>query len=645
MTFRQFAFNNVARNKRTYAAYFLSSSFSVMVFFIYALFIYHPEISEGSMKQLVVNGMGAAQFIIYVFSFFFILYSVGAFLKSRKREFGVLMMHGMSQGQVNRLVFLENMIIGFAAIVTGILLGLLFAKVFLLIGGKIIDSPLPFYFSWKALLLTLVAFSGLFLIISSCTTLFVRGQNLRELLQGSAKPKKEPKASVLLSLLAAGLLGYGYYLSVTATEPTIAIRVLPVIGMVTVGTYFLFTQLSVFTIHALKRNRRFYWLKTNLITLSELAYRMKDNARIFFMVTIVTTVSICAVGSLAATGTMAKLFELSYPFAVTYISLAGNEKEAAHIAVIEKELKDRGLLYTKTVVKTKSQTSLESGNKVLLVSQSDYNRMAAVLGLQTKSLQSTEALFIPGMMSQIKMLADERKQVTFKESGIRVQVSGAVEKPIFNDYTMGTNILLVSDSVFARTGTAKNAAKTIYDQALYFAYEADNWQVTKGIGRSIIQEIEHADHTSMSRLDSSLPFRFSASGTDYAFMMQTYNVTFFIGMLVSSVFYIAAGSFLYFRLYTDLESDKRHYRAITKLGLSEKELDKIATTQLVLLFFIPIVVAVIHSTFAFMALQSLFNLSIAVETITVLIAFFLAQTAYFFLIRSRYLRHVREAVR
>src|SRR5690625_3962280 len=124
MTFRQFVINNVIRNKRLYAAYFLSSLFTVMVFFAFAIFIFHPAFTGGSINKNALFGMGVSGGIIYVFSFFFVLYSMSSFLQSRKKEFGLLMTQGASGRQIRLMVFLENMLIGFFATVGGILFGL-----------------------------------------------------------------------------------------------------------------------------------------------------------------------------------------------------------------------------------------------------------------------------------------------------------------------------------------------------------------------------------------------------------------------------------------------------------------------------------------------------------------------------------------
>src|SRR5699024_847062 len=148
MTFRQFALNNVFRNKRLYVAYFLSSLVTVMVFFTFAIFSFHPSLTGDDMHSNVLHGLSVAGGIIYVFSFFFILYFMSAFLQSRKREFGILIIQGMSNVQVRWMVFLENMLIGFFATIFGMLFGLIFSKGILLIAENVlvIDEQLTFYF-------------------------------------------------------------------------------------------------------------------------------------------------------------------------------------------------------------------------------------------------------------------------------------------------------------------------------------------------------------------------------------------------------------------------------------------------------------------------------------------------------------------
>src|SRR5699024_9878753 len=202
MTFRQFAFLNVLRNKRLYIAYFLSSLFTVMVFFTFANFAFHPTLTAADMNANATKGMLAAGGIIYVFSFFFILYSMSSFLQSRKKEFGLLMMQGMSNPQIRWMVFLVNMIIGFLATVFGMVL--VFSKIILIIAENllVLEGALHFYFPTMALLITFLSFTLLFLVISVFVTFVLRTNKLVSLIKGEEKGKSEPKASLWLTLLA-----------------------------------------------------------------------------------------------------------------------------------------------------------------------------------------------------------------------------------------------------------------------------------------------------------------------------------------------------------------------------------------------------------------------------------------------------------
>ena len=238
MTFLQFAFNNVYRNSRAYVAYFLSSSFAVMTFFTYLVFIFHPDIVNSEMGALTKAAMIAASYITFVFSFLFVLYSISAFLKVRMKEFGILTVLGAAGRQLNRLIFLENMIIGTAAVVAGIVGGLVFSKLFLMLGTRALEmKELPMYVPGKALAITLSSFFALFLAISLMTSVMVRQNKALEMLQGTSKPKKEPKASVWLALLSvAAYAGAFYMLRKEMGSDEINLFVTLLLDMI--GTYF-----------------------------------------------------------------------------------------------------------------------------------------------------------------------------------------------------------------------------------------------------------------------------------------------------------------------------------------------------------------------------------------------------------------------
>ncbi len=633
MTFPQFAFKNVLRNKRTYAAYFLSSAFSVMIFFVYALFIFHPGIKKGITQSLAIQLMITAEFVMYFFAFFFVLYSVSTFLKTRKREFGILMMHGMTKTQLNTMVFLENMIIGSGAILIGIGAGILTAKLFFMIAAHLLDiHSLPFYMSWKAIALTVAAFLGLFLVISIFTAFLVRTNSLLSLFQSGQKPKKEPKVSVLLSLLSAVLLLASYYLAGTATLNSLLIRMLPVIAMTIVGTYFFFSQLSVFIMRALQKNRFLFWKKTNIITISSLAYRLKDNARMFFMVCIVSTVAFCAVGSLSSMKILSKQFNEDYAAEISYIARDQQPLHHDNLNEIKDELKKKQLKYstyrtTLKILDVKTSNDRFPPKTMPVMSFSAYRTIIQKAGGKIAEQPLTGKQVLKMKTSSTETFSPH--MYMFKQGKLSVNADVSTEHVAMPRELIDSDGIVVSDELFKKIRPASTQEFT--------GFFTSRMEATNGM-------LDELAKDGIVRYYEKTPYTMAVSGTLADQMMKLYSALLFVALLIGAVFFVAAGSFLYFRLYADLDYDTRLYLTIKKVGLTDKELSRIVTRQLALLFFVPIAVAFVHSAFAFSALQSFFTLSIAGQVSIVLAGFLVAQVLYFLFIRQRYLRNLRKSL-
>ncbi|MDR6224465.1 ABC transporter permease [Desmospora profundinema] len=638
MTFRQFAFNNVQHNFRSYFAYFLSSAFAVMIFFIYAIFIFHPDMAESGMKAMVVKGMTAGEYVIFVFSFLFVLYSVSAFLKVRQKEFGILTLLGATRRQLNQLVFLENLVIGTLSIGTGVLAGLLFSKAFLIVGARVLDLvELPFYFPTKALLLTLLAFFALFFVISMGSMLFVRHHQVIDLLQGSRKPKKEPKFSFLLSLLAAICLlsGYGFTFYVSASDRMAAMQNLffPIIGLVCIGTYFLYTQFSVFLIHLLKRNRGIFWQGTRILWLSDLAYRMKDNARMFFLVTMVSTVAFTATGTLVNyLDQMLDYARNASPFAISY--RVGEEElntDRDGQKIIENELRDAGVDFQK--VKANHILYPLSSDEILyldFVKLTDYNRLAATLEQPTQTLKSEEAFLVDTVPEGLKQKEEIGESIRLGDRSLKV--AGQTDEPMMSDQGL---IVVVPDAIYDQI---EKEAEYTYT---YIGYHVPGWERSfphpqaSEMGEALKEKLEKPEFM----------YTFTARDAYYVETKQQLSATLFVGLFIAIIFFICAGSFIYFRLYTDQERDQRHYHAVSKIGLTEKEMKRSATVPIALLFFVPFLVAVVHTSVALVALQSILVLkSILIPSMLTIGAFLVLQLAYFIMVRQSYLRNLRQSM-
>lgn len=624
MNIRELAFRNVTRNRRTYSAYFLSSAFAIMAFFVYSFFAFHPSLSAGQLGQYVFVSMSFAQFIIYLFTFFFILYSMGMFLKTRKRELGILMMLGMTNFQLRRLIFFENVMIGIAAIITGIICGMLFSGVLIWIAPLLLklDISLPYYVPTTAIGITCAMFFILFIIISFFSAGMIQKNQIMKLFRGSAKAKPEPKASIIFSILAVLLLGVGYIGALTSHGAMVFIMLIPVTTVVIIGTYLLYKQLSVFIIRACKKSKRFYWTRTNIITLSDLAYRMRDNARMFFIVTIISTVAFSAIGTLVGFASMTKGI-MEQPITFHYHSQQGNGNESQHLQFIGQTLKKHHISAEEIEIVSK-KTEDKALRDATFVRESDYKKYAKLTGEPVELWNENEVLFlsieIPGPPRK------ERTTIELSHDKKTLQVKKVNTSSLGKVLT--GNIYIVSESQY---DLLQDGFKEVKD----YMYKTKETKNEIEVGKELTNQIKsYQEHS-----------RFSAAAYDQNQALQFAGPILFVGFFIGIVFFVCAGSFLYFRLFSDLEDDYRLFDSIRKVGLTSGELAKVVTIRLALLFFVPIGVATFHGAVALTALGQMFEYSLLKENAIVLSIFVGVQIVYFIVIRSRYLKQLKERLR
>ncbi|HFK1716973.1 TPA: FtsX-like permease family protein [Bacillus cereus] len=641
MTFRQLAFNNVIRNKRIYLGHFFSSTFAVMIFFTYGLLVFHPNLQgELTHASTIMNTFGKIGFqlsyyLIFVFSFLFIFYSVSAFLKNRKKEFGLLMLHGMSHQQLHQLIFFENMLIGIPSILAGIGLGMVFSKLFLLVSGSLlgVEHTLSLYFPLKSMGVTAISFFVLFLLISLFTSKMVKMNELVELIKSEEKPKPEPEASVWISLLAIILIGAGYsavHYCIVAVDFMSLKQLLLLVGvgvlLIVCGTHFFFTQLCVYVIYTLKNRETTFFKRTNLLVISELAFRMKDNARTFFIVTIISAVSFTAIGVCTAIANP-ELAKSATPYAFTYRSDNGNTQEKSNIEEIKKQLKESGFSYKLVATKFK-----RSQNGPVLINLSTYNEYAKKLGYEIEKLTNeTESIAI--LPKKNPKSAEDQKTLGLKHGELEVPLS--VQKTIYiPEFAEIDNPFIVSDAVYSKVLNVQQEG-VLRDYTIY-GFIIKNWPETSTIATKLMRFI------GTSQDDY---YAFSSLYVKWLELKQQNGLLSISSVLVGIVFFVFTLSFLYFRLFTDLERDKEQYQMLSKLGLRQKELKQIVTRQMMILFFLPIVVAMVHSSFAFITFHQLGQtvsreLSVIQNSIVVLVSFICMQIIYFLIIRNHYIKRI-----
>lgn len=373
--------------------------------------------------------------------------------------------------------------------------------------------------------------------------------------------------------------------------------------------------------------------------LSDLTYRMKDNARMFFLVTIVFTISFTATGTLINFyDQILKTVKQTTPFSISYQmteeGFEGISPESAQ-NIIEGKLKREDVSYQKWKAEYLELGPDNMKQFVTVIKLSDYNRWAKMVKRPARTLKPGEVFAFDTRPDQFK--ADDRIGRVLQLMEKPYKVAGSIDQPIM---FRGSVEIVVSDPAFEQF--KKEAKETGPDQPRVEARTFAGYSVPKWDASMPHPQGNQVGETLKEKLkmpDVSWP-GFTARDAAFTEMKQYMGATLFVGLFIAVVFLICACSFLYFRLYTD--RDRQHYHAISRIGLTEKEMNRSVTVQIALLFFIPFVVAVIHTLVALGALQNMMMMkSILVPSALIIGSFLVLQLVYFIIARRSYLRNLK----
>ncbi|WP_068773855.1 ABC transporter permease [Paenibacillus sp. FJAT-26967] len=641
MNFRQLALKNIRGNWHQYGAFFWSSVFSVMIFYMYSSFIFHPDVINGKMPgaSQIREIMIVCDYVIMIFSFFFILYSMSAFFKSRKKEFGLLTLFGMTKGQIRWMVLYENVIISILAISAGIGIGALFSKLFFMGLTQLlkVDSPIAFVIPLPALLFTAAGFFLLFLSITLLTLVKVGRSQIIDLLKASKQPKKPPVYSIWLALLAFCCLGAAYYMAYQVTIRSFIVYFMPVVFLTVLGTYFLYTQGSVFILGRLQKNKSFYYKQTNLLTVAQLVFKLKDNARLLFMVSILSAVVLSASGTVYVflKDTRNQILE-HYPQSITFTEVGLNSHRVIDPEILKRTLKQENqeIEYEIRLAGIPVTTDVLRFGKVVedtlfLVSEEDYN-------VQAKRMNKQELSVDPGNAAYVFPYKENNDKIFKEDEQIQARLKGKTESFVVRQQLNGSpypaqyeiSNLLVMD---------KDAHKKLMsetpdeEKSVIYGYELKNWESSLGAVKKL-----------KALVPESKEFNFTARVEQYQETKQLMSLTLFIGIFISFLFFIASGSMIYFKLFTEIEEDQEQFRALNRIGMSDEEMKRTISKQVGIIFFLPMLVGILHTVFAMKALGNILVSDIWSYAAVVLLIFVVMQTVYYLAARRSYIKRILQ---
>ncbi len=618
MNLLEFAVKNVRRNAKAYFAYFLSTTISAALLSSFSMIIFHPDFNLSILPNYLKTSLYMTTVIAYLFLSFFVFYSVSVFLKSRYKEFGILYIIGSSKRQIHKMIKIENMIISSSSAVTGILIGLIFSKILIAASGKLLGyNALGFYIPVKAMIITFSAFIIIAIVMTAFCSFIIKEDKVLKLLKGTKSPRTEPKASVILSTICVILLSAGYFLSISCTKDTIPSRIIPVTIMVIIATYLLFSQLSVFVIKLLKKNRRIYMKKVTVLWVSNLLYRIKDNTRMFFLITITSTVALSAIGSVYSYWRdKEEQVDLNFPQAFFYSDIYENKDKVDKKAnFIEASLKNEGMEYTKVSDEIKFVITGGNDKKIVLMKEDTYKRFMAAVALKPISFGNSETILAAPSNETENVIVDN----------FQLQVVGKYSKRIIP--TFYGQVYVVKEDMYEKVNGTK-----IYFGAVNVNKYKDSLSVCKKYYDNFGEE--EADNIHNNLLKAKI-----LDSTKIA-----YGVILFIVIFIGLIFFVTTGSFLYNKCYMDVIEDKKKYRQLNKIGLTYAEIKKVLNIEIGVLFLLPYIIAVIHFIFAISSLKYAFDIKIMVPALQLIGIMFIAQIVYFLIIRKNYLLEIRRSL-
>jgi putative ABC transport system permease protein len=595
--------------------------------------LYSKELQDqlGTMKSFITLFYVAAVMIAF-FSAFFIWYSNSFFIKARKKEFATYMLLGMSKKQVARLNFCENFIIMILSLFTGIILGLIFTKFFIMLLFFMIKTSAVVAFQWniKALKFSLIVFSIIFIIVNLHGSVLVRKSNLIDLFNASKKVEKGLKVSfitLIFGTIAIISLSWGYYIGVKKLSSNITKAPL-VVALVVLGSILFFTSTTSLIIHFNKKNEKSLFKGTKLISTAQLYYRYKGNTGTLSIIAITTTIALCAL--VTCIGSYSKTEENSRsmrPFSVEYYNVNDADK------IFQDTLKEHSEISVKgkqnfELIKT---TLIDPLNKMemdfYIMRQSEFNKINLQQNINRKAELATEndCYFI-----QMQNFTTDKsalgRNVTVELGGesYDLNIAGTdIRRFMALDHLSET--LVVKDSIFEKM-KANIEGKNIINMTGYtfkndFKAEGFLSDLTKKLTKES-DMLSFYDH--------------------YKDGLKLLGMMGFIGLFIGLLFVTATGSIIYFKMTMEAKEDKSKFVILRNIGVSKKEIRSAISKELLLFFGAPLLLAAANTYPATVALEGMLSLKLMETYVVILLIYTAVYCIYYFVTLNSYMKAIAE---
>jgi len=614
--YARLALNNIRKNAETYFPYVLASSATVMMFYDMLFLLFSREVRGLSDSDMLRTVLSLGSVVTGFFAFILLLYINSFVIKRRKKEFGLFNILGMEKRHIARIMLLETVIVGLLCLVLGLAAGVLFSKAALLLFLNILKVKPSFGFEVpaEAAAITVLYFGAVFLLNLIYNVFQVYRSKPVELLKGGNVGEKEPGTKWLIALSGAAALASGYYIAITTKSPIAALgRFFTAVLLVIAGTYGLFTAGSIAILKMLRKNKKIYYRTNPFIAVSGMIYRMKQNAAGLASICILSTAVIIMLSSTVSLYVgLEDVLRTQYIREITVSAYDTTDEQIRELAAaVTETVKREGLdIRNPVAMRYVSQMALQDGSSFTGIRTAGYSfRNAALLMFMTAEeynrLEGGNVQLAEGE-AMVYVIKGKIPGDTMDLNGQSLRIRGYLDSfKTLEQFLVGVNRMMAQNYVVI----------TANEQDLFRVYESligekegytYNYLFDTGAGRETQLSLVSAlkERLKDLRVDGY------ASGREEAreAFLSIYGVLFFLGLFLGTLFILGTVLIIYYKQISEGYDDKARFTIMRKVGLSHDEVKKAIRFQVLSVFFLPLVMAVIHIAAAFPAVSRLLAL-------------------------------------
>ena len=634
--YSKFALNNLVKNKRFIIPYILSTIFTIMSFYILSSLAFGDNLNKlpngiEATKQVLSLGI----IVIAIFSTIFLFYTYSFLVKRRVREFGLYSVLGMTKKQIAKILVLETIFIAVTTLVVGIGLGILFDKLMLLILLKLFSATVTFGFSITpiAVVFSVLLFGGIFFLLLLYTVIKIARLRIVALLKDENKGEKEPKSRWILAIIGLALIGYGYYTAQTVQNPIKALTVFffAVVAVI-IGTYLVFMAVSITVLKIMKNNKNFYYKPKNFISVSGLLYRMKRNAVGLANICILSTMVLVTMGTTSALyAGMEKSYNERFPrqlMVAGYHSTSDKLKEIENNAKLSAkeagtEVEDMVSYNSVPIVGRLVEDKFNFESNIGI----DLSNVKMIVILELKDYNKTANKNITLESNEILLHID--KKGNYNHNNISLNGSDYKIKEKLSEFpgAIGSAAANIIDTYYVVVKDNKEAEKIAAQLAARMEELSKEDAKSRGIittGAPTVQNyvaFNIKDTTKEAKVIESFKKLEKQSGIEIEGKDEnklTFRGVFasflFIGVFISLIFVTSQVVIMYYKQISEGYEDKGNFEIMRKVGITDKQIKQSIKSQVLLIFFSPLIIATLHTIVAYPFIEKILRLFLITDS-------------------------------